>query len=56
MELLKEYNIELWKWIFDFFYPFTDNIPLIIILISGIFSIVFTLIRKKYFTVLMLLE
>lgn len=49
MELLKEYNIELWKWIFDFFYPFTDNIPLIIILISGIFSIVFTLIRKKIF-------
>ena len=49
MELLKEYNIDLWKWIFDFFYPFTDNIPLIIILVSGIFSIVFVLIRKKLF-------
>lgn len=49
MGLLKEFNIKLWEHIFEFFYPFTDCVPFILILLSGILAIIFTVLRKKIF-------
>nr|WP_317428886.1 hypothetical protein [uncultured Blautia sp.] len=47
MEFLNNLQDKIWTSIFSFFYPVTDCTPLIILMVTGLFAVLFFAFRKK---------
>ena len=47
MEFLNDLQDKIWTAVFSFFYPVTDCMPFIILMVTGFFAVLFFILRSK---------